>query len=126
MTHRFLLFVLLASVACGSAVNTYEPEMGSAKFKHLLKGCLLLEARANKERTELKKTNVPLAAYYAQMFEAEGVSAEEFQATYDAYTQHPEALEAIYKEVADELKISVDSMAAAISQKPAQKVSTPD
>ena len=46
-----------------------------------------------------KITEVPALRYYAEMFEKEGVTEEQFKMTYQWYVDHPAELKDVYNDV---------------------------
>lgn len=105
-----IVAAILLFSSCGSESESIDAPLEREQFKAALRGALLVESRANKERVELKRDTIPIDLYYQVMFEEVGVSESEFTETYIEYTKHMEAFEVIYEEVAEELQIEVDSL----------------
>ena len=90
------LFLLLA---CGGEETRPAGLLDREKFKHVLMGSQLIEARVNHEMVKDKRVDSPVQQYYDSLFVAEGVTEAEFKSTFTFYTQHPEELKAIYEEI---------------------------
>lgn len=107
---RYWIFLLPILVACGTQEEPFNPALDTPVFKEALKRSLLIEARANKERVELKLDSIPIDRYYDAMFNDMGIDREDFRSTYTVYTKHPKKLEDLFEEVAQDLKVEVDSL----------------
>lgn len=103
-------FLLLFLVACGGKEKPPSAPLDRAKFKEVLMGSLLIEARLNQELTVDKRADSPASAYYDEMFKKQGVTKADFRATYDAYLKQPEALKAVYQDVLNDLQQRADSI----------------
>jgi len=108
MRYWFLLLIVL--ISCTARDEVFEPALDRVVFKEALKQSLVIEARANKERIELKMDSIPMDRYYGAMFDELSITREDFRATYLAYSEHPDEFELVFEEVAEELKITVDSL----------------
>ena len=95
-----LVFVL---AACSTAEAPPPDVLERAKFKQVLLGAQLVEARVNQEMVVEHRTDNPVEAYYTELFKKEGVTREQFEHTYRFYTEHPAELKAIYEELIVEL-----------------------
>jgi hypothetical protein len=104
-----LLLVLL--VACGGSEQPPQAPLDRKKFEQVLMESLLIEARVSQEMTLDKRDDSPAARYYEEMFKKEGVTEEDFKATYDAYVKQPEQLKAVYQDVLNDLQQRADSTA---------------
>jgi hypothetical protein len=106
----FDLLLLVCLTACNTQDEVLSTPLNKEEFKEALKGALLVEARVNKERVDLKMDTIPIDRYYDAMFEEVGVSKNDFKETYAIYTEHLQAFEDLYEEVAAELSIETDSL----------------
>lgn len=95
-----LLFVL---AACSTAEAPPADVLERAKFKQVLLGAQLVEARLNQEMVIEHRTDNPVEVYYTELFKKEGVTREQFEHTYRFYTEHPAELKVIYEELIVEL-----------------------
>jgi hypothetical protein len=98
------LLMLLVCSACGGA--TAPPDEGlldRERFTDVLLQAQLIEARVNHELMVDHRVGSPVAKYYDELFQKEGVSREQFERTFDHYAARPEELRAIYEEVIAEL-----------------------
>lgn len=103
-----LLALLLSLAACGSKEDADKDILDREQFKEVLLQAQLIEARANHELVVEQFSKAPVAQYYKELFEKEGVTEEQFKATFDHYTSRPEELKAIYEEIITELSFRKD------------------
>lgn len=103
-------FIILLIYACTPQEGAFNAPLEREVFKEALKQSLLIEARANKERIELKLDTIPIDGYYDAMFERLQVNETDFRNTYALYAEHPKAFESVFEEVAENLKQEVDSL----------------
>lgn len=82
--------------------------LGREQFKELLLQAQLIEARVNHELIVEHLSGVPADKYYAELFAEQGVSEEQFTATFQYYSDHPEEFKAIYEEIITELSFRKD------------------
>jgi len=115
---RALLPFLIFLVSCTSDEPEFKPLLEHDVFKTAVKEGLLIEARANKERVELKRDSIPIRAYYEEMYASLSISEADFKTTFDQYVAHPEAFKDLFDEIAAELQIEVDSLERSLN--PAQ------
>jgi hypothetical protein len=52
---------------------------------------------------------VPTQHYYDELFEKEGVTKEQFEATFRYYSARPEQMKLIYEEIVTELSVRKDA-----------------
>lgn len=99
------IFILLALLfACGTKEDEPSTDLlPREKFVTVLLGSHLIEARMNHELMVAHMGDVPSDEYYAELFAEQGTTKEQFQATFDHYTDHPEQMEAVYQEIITEL-----------------------
>ena len=106
---RFAFFAILLSLAaCSTQEAPSKDILDRERFKELLLQAQLIEARANHELIVDQVTQAPTAQYYADLFSTEGVTEEQFKATFDHYTARPEELKLIYEEIITELSFRKD------------------
>ena len=103
-----ILFLFLS--ACVQTEPEFVPELPRETFKEALKRSLLIEARANKERVDLKQEHIPIDSYYQTMYKEMGITEKDYLLTFDQFTQHPLAFEDLFEELSRELKIEADSL----------------
>ncbi len=103
-----LLALLLSLAACSSQEAPSKDILERERFKELLLQAQLIEARANHELIVDQVTQAPTAQYYADLFSTEGVTEEQFKATFDYYTARPAELKLIYEEIITELSFRKD------------------
>lgn len=98
------LILIALLFACGTK-ETQPPVdiLPRDKFVTVLLEAQLIEARMNHELTVAHMGEVPSDEYYAELFAEQGTTKEQFQATFDHYTEHPEEMESIYEEIISEL-----------------------
>jgi hypothetical protein len=101
--------LLLFLVACGEVEKPPKAPLDRKKFEEVLMESLLIEARVKQEVTLDRRDDSPAAHYYEEMFRKEGVTREDFKATYDAYVKQPEQLKAVYQDVLNDLQQRADS-----------------
>lgn len=100
--RAWLLCMFLA--ACGSGADAPPPDlMRREQFKDVLLEAQLIESRTNQELVLQQQGLVPTKDYYAELFEAKGVTREQFEHTFDFYTKRPKELKAIYEEIITEM-----------------------
>lgn len=109
--RTLLLSALLVLLACTPKPATPPGLLERAKFERVLMESLLIEARLNHEMVIDKRIDSPIARYYAEMFKQQGVTEEQFKATYDHYVGRPEELKKIYEAVLGDLQQRADSAA---------------
>lgn len=102
-----MLFVL-SFAACKAEPEASQDVLERDRFKELLLQAQLIEARVNHELIIDHISQVPTDRYYAELFERQGVTAEQFTTTFAYYTARPEELKAIYEEIITELTIRKD------------------
>ncbi len=101
-----LVFVL--AVACTPQDDDPDDILDREQFKELLLQAQLIEARVNHELIVEHISQVPTQQYYNELFDREGVSEEQFTATFKYYTARPEELKVIYEEIITELTFRKD------------------
>ena len=69
----------------------------------------LIEARMNHDLMIAHMADVPSDEYYADLFAEYGTTKEQFEATFDHYSEHPEQMEVIYQEIITELSKRKDA-----------------
>lgn len=89
----------LCLVACSSVEERPTDLLPRDKFTEVLLEGQLIEARVNHEQVIDKITEVPVLRYYAEMFQEQGVTEEQFKTTYQWYVDHPAELKDIYNDV---------------------------
>lgn len=109
--RSLVLSLLLALAACGPEDARPEGTLPPEKFEQVLMGALLIEARLNHEMVVDKRADVPVQQYYDTLFKEQGVTEQEFKATYDHYVRHPEELKRIYERVLNDIQQHADSTA---------------
>ena len=107
MSRRVLLIAAFA-MACAAPEERPEDLLPRGKFTEVLLEAQLIEARVNHERVLDKRTDIPTAQYYSDMFAAEGVTGEAFKRTFDWYVDHPAELKEVYNDVLTGLQKRVD------------------
>ncbi|MBX2974127.1 MAG: DUF4296 domain-containing protein [Flavobacteriales bacterium] len=101
---RKLLLICLMAVACSASEEAPPPDvLPRDRFKDVLLEAQLIEARMNHELVVAHVSTIPADEYYAEMFEAEGTTKEQFQRSFAYYTEKPELMKAIYEEILAEL-----------------------
>lgn len=100
---RTLPVLLLVLAACGAPEAPPPGLLDRATFKHVLLRAQLVEARLNHELVVGKRGDSPIAQYYAELFQEEGVTQAAFDSTFAYYAARPEAMKAIYQEILTEL-----------------------
>ncbi|HQV50965.1 MAG: DUF4296 domain-containing protein [Flavobacteriales bacterium] len=99
---QLLLVALL--FACGTKKAQPPADLlPREKFVSVLLEAQLIEARMNHELTVSHMGEVPSDEYYAELFAEQGTTKEQFQATFDHYSEHPNEMESIYEEIITEL-----------------------
>jgi len=107
-----LISILLLTVlfACGTKDAAPPPDLlPREKFVTVLLEAQLIEARMNHDLMIAHMADVPSDEYYAELFAEYGTTKEQFQATFDHYTEHPEQMEVIYQEIITELSKRKDA-----------------
>ncbi|MBP7515008.1 MAG: DUF4296 domain-containing protein [Flavobacteriales bacterium] len=97
--RAFVVPVLLLMAACSAPEERPSELLPRDKFTQVLLEGQLIEARVNHEQVIDKITEVPALRYYAEMFEKEGVTEEQFKTTYQWYVDHPAELKDVYNDV---------------------------
>ena len=115
MSGQASFFLVLFALACGGKQSPPKGPLDRNKFEDVLLESLLIEARMNHEMLVDKRADGPAERYYEEMFKKEGVSKEDFKATYDAYVQQPEQLKSVYQDVLNGLQQRADSVGRAPS-----------
>ncbi len=104
------LVILLLLAACGEGEKAPEAPLDRAKFERVLAGALLVEARLGHDIRIEGRADAPAMDYYQELFQQEGVTAEEFKATYNAYLQQPALLKEVYQDALNQLQQREDSL----------------
>lgn len=103
---------IIAWTLCLAGCSTVEERPADLlprdKFTQVLLEGQLIEARVNHEQVIDKSTDVPALRYYAEMFQKQGVTEEQFKKTYQWYVDHPAELKDVYNEVLTGLQKRVD------------------
>lgn len=103
---------LLVFVACSTgASDAPEGVLDREHFKQALLEAQLIEARMNHELIITHRSAIPAEQYYAEMFEAQGTTKEQFQKTFAYYSARPLEMKAIYEEIFTELSRRKDEQA---------------
>ncbi len=104
-----ILFAVL--MACGTGEEALpEGLLPRDKFREVLLEAQLVEARVNHELSLGIHTSAPADRYYTELYEAKGVTAESFEATFRYYSERPEMLKSIYEEIITELSRRKDEI----------------
>ena len=101
-----LLAATLALVlwtSCGGCDEPPSNILPRERFTEVLLQAQLIEARLNHEMVIEQRTDSPIEAYYEAMFEEQGTNREEFERTFQWYSEHPDELMAVYEDVLTEL-----------------------
>lgn len=102
----FFLLALLAFSCGDDKERRPKPDqfIEQEEMIELLKKIQIVEARYQRRlftpRTELKQKTLE---HYTKLFKKEGVTLEQFQASFDYYKEDPEQLSDIYNKVIEEL-----------------------
>jgi len=99
---------LLLLVACTPGEAPPPGVLTREQFKEVLLQAQLIEARVNHELIVEHRSGVPTERYYAELFEEQGITEEQFTTSYRHYLDHPEELKAIYEEIITELTFRKD------------------
>ena len=97
------ILVLLMLSACERPSTLPAGVLDRAKFTAVLTDMQLIEARMNHELVVQPRDQVPMAEYYEEAFRSNGVTKEQFVASFDHYAQDATVLKAIYEDVITEL-----------------------
>lgn len=73
------------------------------RFRQALLEAQLIEARMNHELVVARRTEIPSADYYEEMFGQLGITRLEFERSFTYYTGRPEDMKLIYEEILTEL-----------------------
>lgn len=111
---------LLMLLACAQEEAPPADVLPRERFKELLLQAQLIEARVNHELIVEHRSRVPTERYYADLFAEQGVTEEQFTASYRHYLGRPEELKAIYEEIITELTFRKDSDGAVQPGEPAE------
>lgn len=106
-----IVLLLVFLVACGGSEKPPDAPLDRAKFEQVLMESLLIEARVDQQMTLDKRNDGPVEGYYDEMFKKEGVTKEDFKATYDAYVKQPDQLKSVYQDILNDLQQRADSAA---------------
>lgn len=109
--RKLLALVLLLAVACAGSPEPPDAPLDRQQFEQVLAGSLLIQARAGQEIRVDKRPDAQIAAYYDELFRAQGITEADFQATYAAYLERPELLKEVYESVLNRLQLQADSLA---------------
>jgi hypothetical protein len=113
MSTRWVFILLLVLAACDRPSVLPPDVLDRAKFTAVLTDMQLIEARMNHELVVQPRDRVPMAEYYEEAFRSNGVTKEQFAASFDHYAKDPAVLKAIYEEVITELGRRKDQRMAA-------------
>ncbi len=114
MSMRAIVFLLVAMFsACDRPSTVPADVLDRTKFTAVLTDMQLIEARMNHELVVQPRDQVPMAEYYEEAFRNNGVTKEQFVASFEYYAQDPAVLKAIYEEVITELGRRKDQRMAA-------------
>ena len=104
------MFIILglALVACEMEERP-EGLMERNEFKKALLDAQLIEARMNHEMILEQMKTMPVQKYYEELFERHHITEEQFQKTFNYYTEHPDELKEIYEEIMTELTLRKDN-----------------
>lgn len=107
-SSRVFFMALVLLIACTSPETRPEGVLDRERFKEVLLQAQLIEARANHELIVEHRSRVPSERYYAELFEEQGITEEQFIASYRYYLDDPKELKAIYEEIITELTFRKD------------------
>lgn len=96
--------LVLLLVAC--TTNEPKPEglLTREQFTEVLLEAQLIEARINHELIVQHLAQVPTGSYYKELFEAQGITEEQFTRTFTYYAERPKELKDIYDDIVEELQ----------------------
>lgn len=103
------LLISLILSACGGREKPVQAPLDHATFSRVLAGALLMEARRGEE-VRIPVQQAPDLSGYRELFDREGVSQDDFKATYEAYLQQPERLKEVYQDALEQLQWQADSL----------------
>jgi len=104
-----VISLLIFLVACSASDAPPAGLLERERFKEVLLEAQLIEARVNHELVVEHSSAVPTQRYYEELFEKEGVTREQFEATYHYYAARSEQLKLIYDEIVTELSVRKDA-----------------
>ena len=106
-----ILAVIMLGLALVACQMEERPEgiMERDEFKEALLDAQLVEARMNHEMILEQMKTMPVQKYYEELFERHQITEEQFQETFNYYTEHPDELKAIYEEIMTELTLRKDN-----------------
>ena len=107
---RILAVIMLGLVLVACQLEE-RPEgiMGRDEFKEALLDAQMIEARMNHEMILEQMKTMPVQKYYEELFERHQITEEQFQETFNYYTEHPDELKAIYEDIMTELTLRKDN-----------------
>ncbi len=108
---RKLLLIGLMAVACTASDESVPSDvLPRDRFKEVLLEAQLIEARMNLEVVVAHASSIPADQYYTEMFEAQGTTKEQFQRSFNYYSERPELMKGVYEEILSDLGRRKDEM----------------
>ncbi|MCB0768838.1 MAG: DUF4296 domain-containing protein [Flavobacteriales bacterium] len=107
---RSLLPLLFLLSACTRTEQVPDGLLDRDRFKETLLQAQLVEARMNQELVVDRAPMIPADRYYAELFAQQGTTKEQFERTFEYYTERPDELRGIYEEIFTELSRRKDEI----------------
>ncbi|MEO8587837.1 MAG: DUF4296 domain-containing protein [Flavobacteriales bacterium] len=102
--RTLLPLIVMLLVACdGGGTGSSGDVLDREKFKEVLLGATLIEARINHELIVDHQSSAPTNQYYEDLFKEQGITKEQFSRSFDHYAARPAEMKAIYDEILTEL-----------------------
>jgi hypothetical protein len=101
--QRWLIFIFIPlAIACSDNSNS-KKELSKDKMLNVLTDIQLTESAngfyASKNDSAMRK----MAGYYAEIFQRNKVTAEQYEHTYNYYLRHPDEMDSLYQELLNRL-----------------------
>lgn len=103
MRSIFAIILMVMALGCGEVKPTNPPPanlIGTVQMEEILRDMCKIEARFQR-RLSLKNTkHLDMAlANYASVFNKHHITEEDFKASYNYYSEHPDQMQALYDSV---------------------------
>jgi hypothetical protein len=113
----FGFFLFFFTLSCGNSNQAPPNLIGAEKMAHVIKDLMLLEATYNTKLIRAENKDELMVKFSNEIFEKHQVTRENFDSSYEYYSQNSDKFEAVLELVFEELnKMETQSIGASAAK----------